>query len=270
MLGKLLKYEFKSTARIFIPLYITLLVVALINGFFINTELYQVQGILTMVFVALMIAMFVITIIVLIQRFSKNLLGDEGYLIFTLPVSSTSILLSKYFVVLIWTVLSGIVAFLAFCLMTLLPLVNEIGMDFSYYLNTFIDLFKTLVNEGFLSYVINMLLLMFLGFSAFVFTVYLSLAMGQLPIFNKHRNLASFISFIGINILVSFVQNLIGSFLFNNIGEQLILSLEANPVEGFTSLVSGSFLAANIFNLVTLIVLFLATKYILDRKLNLE
>jgi hypothetical protein len=50
------------------------------------------------------------TLIVLIQRFYKNLLGDEGYLMFTLPVQSWSHILSKLAVSMLWTVVSGGVA----------------------------------------------------------------------------------------------------------------------------------------------------------------
>ena len=32
MLGKLLKYELKATSRVFIPLYIAILVVSIVNG----------------------------------------------------------------------------------------------------------------------------------------------------------------------------------------------------------------------------------------------
>jgi hypothetical protein len=34
MLGKLLKYEIKATARLFLPLYLTILIFAAINRFF--------------------------------------------------------------------------------------------------------------------------------------------------------------------------------------------------------------------------------------------
>lgn len=37
MLGKLLKYELKASGRIFIPLYIAILIVAVFNGIFMNT-----------------------------------------------------------------------------------------------------------------------------------------------------------------------------------------------------------------------------------------
>lgn len=59
-------------------------------------------------------ALGVLTIVVTIQRFRKNLLGDEGYLMFTLPVSTSSLILSKCITALIYAVLSFIVAVFTF------------------------------------------------------------------------------------------------------------------------------------------------------------
>ncbi|MGL6106888.1 ABC transporter permease [Romboutsia sp.] len=277
MLGKLLKYELKATSRVFLPLYITLLVVALINSFFVNSEMFQIQGLLMMVFGALLIAMFVITFVVLLQRFSKNLLGDEGYLIFTLPVSSNTIILSKYLVALLWTVLSAVAAILAFFLVTIIPIVKDLNWELSYIFQSIGELFNVIFTQGYWPYAFNFILLIFLGYSVFIFTVYLALSMGQLPVFNKHRNLASFISFIALNILFSFVQNLLGLFLFNNANEGMMLNVDVNTVNGIStiphdiiSLINTGLISSTIFNLVLLIGLFFATKYILDRKLNLE
>ncbi|MEG2857647.1 MAG: hypothetical protein RR994_03400, partial [Clostridia bacterium] len=93
MLGKLLKYEMKSTARIFLPLYGCIVVFAAIVRAFmqINTGagsrlLNILSGLSVFLYVAIIISTFVITLIVLIQRFYRNLLGDEGYLMHTLPV----------------------------------------------------------------------------------------------------------------------------------------------------------------------------------------
>lgn len=276
MLGKLLKYELKATSRVFLPLYLTLLVVALINSFFVNSEMFQIQGLLMMVFGSLLIAMFVITFVVLLQRFGKNLLGDEGYLIFTLPVNSNSIILSKYLVALLWTLLSGIVAIIAFSFIAIIPLVQDLKWELSYIFNSIGEFSKLFFTKGFPPYVINFILLMFLGYSVFIFTVYLSLSMGQLPVFNKHRALASFISFIGLNILFSFVQNFITSFLLDhsfsgtiNFDADSVYELYTLPNEIFPIL-NTQLISSTVFNLILLIGLFFATKYILDKKLNLE
>ena len=114
MLGKLLKYELKATSRVFVPLYIAILVVSIVNGLSLNLEIFNIQGLATIILMCLFISLFVITIVVTIQRFNKNLLKDEGYLMFTLPVSSKYLVLSKYLTSLIWTFLSFIVALLSF------------------------------------------------------------------------------------------------------------------------------------------------------------
>ena len=85
MLGKLLKYEFRATGRLFLPLYGALVIFALINALLLSfREIPQLPAVLAMlVNILLAIAVFVVTFIVMIQRFYKNLLSDEGYLMFT-------------------------------------------------------------------------------------------------------------------------------------------------------------------------------------------
>ena len=115
MLGKLLKYEFKATSRILLPLYGALLIFAFIVKIFIGTKLDGVNmdflgGIPAVVSIftygATMAAVFIVTIFIIIQRFYKNLLGDEGYLMNTLPVSTTSNISSKLISAIIWSLVS--------------------------------------------------------------------------------------------------------------------------------------------------------------------
>ena len=101
MLRKLLKYEFMSTARVFGLCYIGVLVAALLMRIFGDiaytqnlqngTGIFNVTEILTMTstgFYFLMIAaVCVLTFVLILQRFWKNLMGSEGYLMHTLPVS---------------------------------------------------------------------------------------------------------------------------------------------------------------------------------------
>ena len=76
MLGKLLKYEFRATGRLFLPLYGALVIFALINALLLSfREIPQLPAVLAMlVYILLAIAVFVVTFIVMIQRFYKNLL----------------------------------------------------------------------------------------------------------------------------------------------------------------------------------------------------
>ena len=268
MLGKLLKYELKATSRVFIPLYIAILVVSIVNGLSLNLEILNIQGLATIVLMCLFISLFVITIVVTIQRFNKNLLKDEGYLMFTLPVSSKHLVLSKYLTSLIWTFLSFIVAFLSFTIIFMIPTYKY--FDFSYFINEFNLLFSNMLNLNILGQFLKIILLMIISYTIFIFNVYLALSVGQLPIFNRFRNVSSFIGFLVINLLISYAQNIVSLFVNDaSVNIEAIDNINY-AISSVTSIVSKGLNIAIVINIIIILVLFFATTYILDKKLNLE
>ena len=268
MLGKLLKYELKATSRVFIPLYIAILVVSIVNGLSLNLEILNIQGLATIVLMCLFISLFVITIVVTIQRFNKNLLKDEGYLMFTLPVSSKHLVLSKYLTSLIWTFLSFIVAFLSFTIIFMIPTYKY--FDFSYFINEFNLLFSNMLNLNILGQFLKIILLMIISYTIFIFNVYLALSVGQLPIFNRFRNVSSFIGFLVINLLISYAQNIVSLFVNDaSVNIEAIDNINY-AINSVTSIVSKGLNIAIVINLIIILVLFFATTSILDKKLNLE
>ena len=268
MLGKLLKYELKATSRVFIPLYIAILVVSIVNGLSLNLEIFNIQGLATIILMCLFISLFVITIVVTIQRFNKNLLKDEGYLMFTLPVSSKYLVLSKYLTSLIWTFLSFVVAFLSFTIIFMIPTYKY--FDFSYFINEFNLLFSNMLNLNILGQFLKIILLMIISYTIFIFNVYLALSVGQLPIFNRFRNVSSFIGFLVINLLISYAQNIVSLFVNDaSVNIEAIDNINY-AINSVTSIVSKGLNIAIVINLIIILVLFFATTYILDKKLNLE
>ena len=109
MLGKLMKHEFRATGRFGLPLCGVMLALSVIAGM---TERlwdnnrngwWEEAGTLVIVLYGLSILAVAIGVfIILIQHFKRNLLGDEGYLMRTLPASIHELLLSKLFVALLW------------------------------------------------------------------------------------------------------------------------------------------------------------------------
>ena len=189
---------------------------------------------------------------------------------FPLPVKSSSIILSKYLVAILWTVLSGIVSVVAFFLITFIPLVMDGAINLSEYFGVFAEGLKIVFQSDYTTFVINIMLLVFISYSMFIFTVYLALSMGQLPVFNNHRNLASFISFIGINVLLSSIRNLLMTMFFKIFGEQVLFNIEINSLNDITTVINSGFIFGIVVNFVLLVGLFFGTKFILDKKLNLE
>ena len=100
MLKNLLKYEFRATGRTYGGLYLVWLLVALAMGISMRDEVWdngssQIWAYLMFAYFAIGVAIGVVCIVTIIQRFTKNLLGREGYLMHTLPVHPEQLVASK-------------------------------------------------------------------------------------------------------------------------------------------------------------------------------
>lgn len=115
---KLLKYEWKACARTCLPLYGVLILMSFVTHLLYSIPQNSTFGVMlpaisSMLYMCVMMAAFVVTAVILIQRFYKNLLGSEGYLMFTLPVTVSQHLFSKTIIAVVMIALSGIAAFLS-------------------------------------------------------------------------------------------------------------------------------------------------------------
>ncbi len=122
MLGKLLKQDFRATARVMLPVcLIALILAAFTRGCAALTKsaaatapwrlqnadfLSFVTNVLGVLFVISLIAVLVLAFILMVWRFYRSFLTDEGYLMFTLPVTTAKLVLSKLIVALVWFVVS--------------------------------------------------------------------------------------------------------------------------------------------------------------------
>ena len=255
MLGKLMKYEFKSMGRIFLPIYVTLIIIAVVNRVFRIGNLEVGFAISAFILVLLFMGLGCVTIIEIIQRFNKNLLKDEGYLMFTLPVTSTQLIMSKLLISLVWTILSG---FVAVCVGLIIvgdsEMISVFLTDFS---RMYTALDRSVMNACQISamhFMITMIVIGLLIYTMLVFQVYFSLAAAQLPVFVKYRWIAAFVVYNILNTINPIGAVLLGIFI---------------PIEFFNSYSNVMSLMIVGLSIVCL-VLFIGTKYILDKHLNLE
>ena len=259
MLNKLLKYEFKSTGRTFLPIYGALLITSFLTRLFVFNKdfsnsffLSLFQVVISSLFGFLLMAVFILTLVVSLQRFYKNLLGEEGYLSMTLPVRPWQHILCKSLTSLVWYIFSSIAAILAFVI-----LAYEKGM-----IGDFFDAIGTLIRRGSLNAQIltacgEFFLFAALGILAFTMMLYASMALGQLSA-NK-RLLTSFGAFLALNFLVQILMGVLG-----NLAVQWVFPMSSRwalNVALLLSIVVELFFLAGFFAI---------TNYILSRKLNLE
>lgn len=120
MLRKLMKHEFRATSRIMLPLFLLVLVTAVGANLSIRkltdegNRLLETLGVLLVVAFAVAIAgVCIVAFGLMIQRFYKNLLQDEGYVMMTLPVSVHQHVWSKLLVSVVWYAATAVVVVLA-------------------------------------------------------------------------------------------------------------------------------------------------------------
>ena len=159
-----------------------------------------------------MAAVFIVTFFVIIQRFYKNLLGDEGYLMNTLPVTTITNITSKISIATFWNIVSGLVALLSILIMAF----NADAFS------TFSGIFPS-ISEGYDEFGSANLYSNYRGnyrhtntLTQSVTMIFASISIGHL--FNKHRILSSFCAFIVINFITTAISSALGmAFSYSNL-----------------------------------------------------
>lgn len=214
MLGKLIKYEFRATVRYFLPIYAALIFVSLLSGLvsaFSRQDMDMLQLIFVLSYMLLAMALAVITLVVLVSRFYRNLLCNEGYLMFTLPVTASENILAKLIPAFVWLV--GSIVLVCFCLVLL--------VDWNAFIELFYAIDLSMIHwswEAVLSMVSFFLTLAFLAASSILFA-YMCMAIGQR--FNEHKFLAS----VGVYLVLSMALQVAGVIFLFTVG-----SIESGPI----------------------------------------
>ncbi|MGM9535654.1 MAG: hypothetical protein ACI3VR_10385, partial [Intestinibacter sp.] len=234
MLGKLMKYEIRSCGRIFFPFYIIVLVFSILGGLFINFDngvhdfsFVYLMGMLAAF--ALFVAAIVLTIVLIVQRFNKSLLGDEGYLMFTLPVSKESLVLSKFLTSLIFIILTVIVSLVSITLVSVMfsYKVDEV-LDMGYFFRSVKEVFSQNVG-GMAFYSLNYIA----SYSTFILTIYLVIAICHLNIFSKHKVLSALGSFIVLSVIQSGIEGAIALLVTDDKALAMSENISGFDVNGF-------------------------------------
>ncbi len=264
MFGKLLKYDFRSMLKQFAFIWPAALVLAIVNRFTLDgldstsSVGETTAGIAMLVYVAILISMFIVAVIFVIQRFYKGLLGDEGYLMHTLPVEPWQLIGSKLACALVVTVVNILVAILS-----ILLIVPWAASDLKELFEGFQYLFAhwNIQATQIMIAMLEFILFSLTSFAVGYLQLYLSMAIGHL--FNKNRVAMSVIAFIAIQVLLSILGNILARPLSDLI-YPAFSSLDGMPAyhTSMWILIAGEMILAAVY--------FVGTEYILRKRLNLE
>lgn len=284
MLGKLMKYDLRSGIRTFSLIWIGLALLGAINGLTIRfvldgnvqSELVSfIFGVLPMILlVALYVAMGIFVLVFIIDRFYKGLLGNEGYLMFTLPVTSAAHIASKALTGMIFTLASAIVALLSGgLLMTVLAPANfgDIAQAFQE-AGHYLRVNPLPAGTGWV--IAEFVVYSLIGMATAILQIYTAISVGHLA--KKNRGWFALLAYVGISIAVSILTRACMSVFFQSgsfsemlLGWQVTVDSAGWRTQGVG--MTASTLGIGIgLELLKGTGFFFATRAILDKRLNLE
>ena len=277
MLGKLIKHELRGSGRTMLPFILVSLFLSVMAGLSMRAMEHQQDyswfsilfGIVIFLFVAGLMAVCIMSVVVVINRFRQNLLGDEGYLMFTLPVSVDQHIWAKLIVSAIWFLATALTCMLAVVLV-LLCNVRTFDVNWSEVGYVMGELGRMIWEFGVLQivgYCLELLVMFFAGVCVSCLTFYCAMAIGYS--FANRKVLLSILAFFGLDIFFTTLQSALIAALNAMPGvERFLDNLDLSRV-GTAGSVHIVMLCWILYLAVYAAVLYIPTRLLLKKKLNL-
>ncbi len=257
MLGKLLKYEIPAMGRKLLPLYVAWAATALFLG--LTTQAAESKNefmvvISALLYTAIATAIFVMTVIMIVQRYSNSLLGDEAYFNHVLPVTVSEHIGNKAISATLWIFVTILVAVFTGLLIGIGAVI--VSGEFISLRELIQSFYQIDLPKHFGLYVIEVLILTITGTVKTIMQIYAAITIGHQV--QNRTTLASIGAYIGILIFESSV----GRALL-----PLFINLEYGT-DGFVNF-NRVFIPGFILTVIFSVIYFFICKYLMENKLNL-
>lgn len=275
MFSKLLKYEWKASAGLLSVLSLAVLGVGLLMTVLLRVitvwedqipaELWGPIWVLVGGSVLAIIAYVIGSQLILLIRFYKNKFTDEGYLTFTLPVTSHQILLSSLVNLLIWSVITTLVAVATVVLAVVIGTgKNEVFNQnaWNIFRSLLVDVWSVEELEGYS--VLNLINTVVSAVSGVVIMV-TSITLGAV-VAKKHKVLAAFGFYYAINMVISIVSSMASIFFLITGVSSLLNEYEG---EKLLSVMNGAVILQIALHLAVLVAGYFVSNWLIKKKLNL-
>ena len=268
MLKQLLKYEFKATGRTYGGLYLALVALAVLSGFSLRSSSKDdFASLLLFAYMVVAVAVAVVSVMTIVTRFTRNLLGREGYLMHTLPVTESQLILSKLISSVVWMLCSSIVGIFSFAVMLLALSLNSTALQLLPELwQKVVEIFRMTGSSGWL-WLIFETLNGLVALVSSILCIYAACMIGHQ--FKKHMVPAGILAFF----LLSFLQNWLTE--GSGVGSADMLQNVSYPTLGGVDVsIAAPSAFTTLFGLAVSIAFaagyFLLTRWLMEHKLDLE
>ncbi len=279
---KLLKWEFRATSRQMIPLYLALggmtalgvlflLLGSVLEGSDTGRMILSVLtpfALITYIFVIAAVAIG--TLGILLFRYYRNLIRDEGYLMHTLPVTPSQLVLSKFIAAYVWMLLSVLLILISF-----LILLASAAMIFGSGIY-WRGIWQAIMNYEVLQYLLPFMLAILASCAASLLLYYAAISIGQCV--TRHKVMGAIASYFGLYTAMQILNLLMMLVYFfivakTNVLWEMEFQISAGGAD-ISALGSGLVLpfiiTMALMYAVYSVVFYMISRYMLAKKLNLE
>lgn len=269
MVKKLFKHELYAYLRTILPMHMILIGIGILGRFIQlfdnNSTAYNIVFWSSVVaFIIGVVVCILLTFIFGIRRFYTNLFTHEGYLSFTLPVTSTQHIFVKNIVAVIAQISSIIMILIATCTITL----GEVCAELFKALGYIIKMFYREYNQHTTLFILEFIVALTVVISTTYMLFYACIALGQRA--KKNRVAAAvgifFAYYLIIQVLATIGIIIVTVFYDQLRIEDLLLYLNNHPVFTIHLGWCGTIVISSLLNLLY----FSITKSSITKKLNLE
>ena len=266
MFGKLMKYELKATYKWYLIISGVLAILSIFAGLLASSVItgaatytadttYTIVGIIVLVIFAGYIGLTLTNYIIIIRRFYNNIFGREGYLTWTLPTGSHTVLLVKVTSALIWSIFCFISLILS-----LLIFLGVIGL--AQQQNIFNVLGPVFEHIG-SSLIWQSLLFQVLATISGILMLYCAISLGQL--FINNRIVMAFVFGFILWVVLSIIGRLFPSISISELSRTATISSDT-----LSDVLVVNFIPAYIYELVKIVAMYFTVHYVTKFKLNLQ
>lgn len=209
MLGKLIKYDFKQSCRLLLPILGGVLALSVIGKLLLITRIYDllpdVFKVLSVLAYGLIIfACFIGAPIYFVVYFYKNFYSNTGYLMHTLPVTTHQKLVSKIVTTFVLELLTFFV-----CALSIVILIYQKGMfkTLTQGWHTANIHFQSMLDMSLTTFIILTLIMMIVSIFVQMILFFACVSIGQ--IFSGHKVLGSIAAYLMIHFVVQMISTVL-------------------------------------------------------------
>lgn len=266
MFGKLMKYELKATYKWYLIISGVLAILSIFAGLLASSVItgaatytanttYTIVGIIVLVIFAGYIGLTLTNYIIIIRRFYNNIFGREGYLTWTLPTGSHTVLLVKVTSALIWSI---------FCFISLiLSLLIFLGVIGLAQQQNIFDVLGPVFEHIGSSLIWQSLLFQVLATISGILMLYCAISLGQL--FINNRIVMAFVFGFILWVVLSIIGRLFPSISISELSRTATMSSDT-----LSDVLVVNFIPAYIYEVVKIVAMYFTVHYVTKFKLNLQ